>query len=142
MSRNWLRGVDHLSTNRSKPKSGKPWYRWLSHLRLEILEERRLPSIFTVFNTDDSGPGSLRQAILDANRGPFTNTIAFDIGGGRVQTIQPRSALPTITNHVVIDGTTQPGFAGSPLIVLNGSQAGAEANGLTITPDTARCRRW
>jgi hypothetical protein len=92
-----------------------------------------MPSIFMVTNTNDTGAGSLRQAVLDANAHPGTNTIAFDIGGGRVQTIQPRSALPPITNPVVIDGTTQPGFAGTPLIVLNGSQAGAGANGLTIT---------
>ena len=100
---------------------------------IELLEGRRLPSIFMVTNTNDSGPGSLRQAILDANGHAGTDTIAFDVGGGGVQTIQPRSELPTITDHVVIDGTTQPGFAGTPLIVLNGSQAGASANGLTIT---------
>jgi titin len=101
--------------------------------RLEALEDRRLPSIFTVTNTNDSGDGSLRQAILDANRGPFANTIAFNIGGGRVQTIQPTSALPAITNRVVIDGTTQPGFAGAPLIVLNGGRAGTGVDGLVIT---------
>src|SRR5262249_5120853 len=62
-----------------------------------------------------------------------TDTIAFDVGGGGAQTIQPRSALPTITDHVVIDGTTQPGYAGRPVIVLNGSLTTGSANGLTIT---------
>jgi hypothetical protein len=38
-----------------------------SRLFLEGLEDRTLPSTFTVMNTNDSGPGSLRQAILDAN---------------------------------------------------------------------------
>src|SRR5947208_11609084 len=33
----------------------------------EALEPRRLLSTFTVTTTDDAGPGSLRQAILDAN---------------------------------------------------------------------------
>lgn len=92
-----------------------------------------MPSIFLVTTTADAGPGSLRQAILDANAHAGTDTIAFAIGGGGVQTIRPASPLPTITDHLVIDGTTQPGYAGAPLIVLNGSQAGAGANGLTIT---------
>jgi hypothetical protein len=35
--------------------------------RLELLEDRSLPSTFTVANLLDSGPGSLRQAVLDAN---------------------------------------------------------------------------
>ena len=34
---------------------------------LESLEDRCLPSTFTVLNTNDSGAGSLRQPILDAN---------------------------------------------------------------------------
>jgi hypothetical protein len=100
--------------------------------RLEPLEGRLLPSILTVTNTNDSGAGSLRQAILDANGTQGSNTIAFNIGGSGVQTIQPLSALPTITNPVVIDGTTQPGFAGTPTIVLTGSRAGANVSGLTI----------
>ncbi|MDQ3754414.1 MAG: hypothetical protein M3371_06750 [Acidobacteriota bacterium] len=63
-----------------------------------------------VTNTNDSGAGSLRQAILDANATAGTQTIAFNIPGSGVQTISPLSALPTITDAVVIDGTTQPRF--------------------------------
>jgi hypothetical protein len=100
--------------------------------QIDVLEDRLLLSIFTVTNTSDSGPGSLRQAILDANGNPGTDTIAFNIGGGGVQTIRPDSQLPIITDQLVIDGTTQPGFGGSPLIVLNGSAAGALASGLII----------
>ncbi len=41
------------------------------------------PATYMVTNTADSGPGSLRQAILDSNAHPsFTNTIDFDITGG------------------------------------------------------------
>jgi hypothetical protein len=86
-----------------------------------------------VTNTDDSGSGSLRQAILDANGNPGLDTIAFNIGSGGVQTIQPMTALPEITDPVVIDGTTQPGFQGTPLIVLNGANAPTGANGLVIS---------
>src|SRR5207248_8763451 len=54
------------------------------------------PLAFTVTNTNDSGTGSLRQAILDANSGGG-GTIAFNIPGTGVHTISPLSALPTIT---------------------------------------------
>ncbi|MCP9496539.1 MAG: hypothetical protein MSG64_19020 [Pyrinomonadaceae bacterium MAG19_C2-C3] len=43
------------------------------------------------------------------------------------------SPLPTITDATVIDGSTQPGFAGTPLIELNGTDAGASTNGIHIT---------
>jgi parallel beta-helix repeat protein len=104
----------------------------LFHPSLESLEDRLLLAIFTVTNTQDAGPGSLRQAILDANANPGLDTIAFDIGGGGVQTIQPASALPAVTDPVGIDGTTQPGFSDSPLIVLTGTNAGSGVSGLTI----------
>ncbi len=48
-------------------------------------------------------------------------------------TISPLSALSDILNSVTIDGTSEPGFSGSPLIVLNGADAGESANGLTLT---------
>ena len=52
-----------------------------------------------------------------------------------MQTIAPLSALPAITQPVLIDGWSQPGYAGTPLIELSGSQAGG-GDGLTITgPD-------
>jgi hypothetical protein len=49
----------------------------------------RAGTTFTVLDTNDSGPGSLRQAILDANASPGKDTIAFDILGSGVQVIQP-----------------------------------------------------
>ncbi len=48
------------------------------------------------------------------------DTIVFNIPGGGVKTISPASALPTITKPVTIDGTIQPGFAGTPVVELNG----------------------
>lgn len=107
--------------------------------RLESLEERLALSTFSVLNINDSGPGSLRQAILDANANPAADLIDFDIGGGGVQTIMPTSALPTITDPVTIDGMTQPGFAGSPIIELNGANAGS-ASGLVITAGNSTVR--
>src|SRR5947209_1999009 len=87
---------------------------------------------FTVTNTNDSGAGSLRQAILDANANPGLDTIAFNIPGAGVQTISPASVLPTITDSVIIDGYSQPGssantdpngFNGTLLIELSGAAA-------------------
>ncbi|MBC7929612.1 MAG: PD40 domain-containing protein, partial [Rubrivivax sp.] len=94
---------------------------------------QQLPvTTLTVTNTNDSGAGSLRQAILDSNSFAGVQTIQFQIGTG-AQTITPASALPVITQPVTIDGTTQPGFAGTPLVELNGTSAGAGADGLNIT---------
>ncbi len=50
-------------------------------------------------------------------------------------TITPTTALPAITGPVTIDGTTQPGFAGSPIIEIDGASAGTGVNGLTIAAD-------
>ena len=78
------------------------------------------PAVYVVTNTNDDGPGSLRQAIDDSNfHGPI-DTIAFDIGSGP-QTIDILHALTPILDPVTIDGTTQPGYAGVPLIVLSGA---------------------
>jgi hypothetical protein len=72
-------------------------------------------STFTVTSTSDSGPGSLRQAILDANSNAGADVITFNINSG-VQRITLLSLLPGITDPVTIDGTSQPGFAGVPII--------------------------
>jgi titin len=102
--------------------------------RLEVLEDRHLLSVFTVTTVADGGPGSLRQAILDSDSSPGqTNTIDFAVAGSGAQTIAPLSPLPAVTTPTAIDGTSQPGFAHSPLIDLNGANAGAGALGLTIT---------
>lgn len=83
---------------------------------------------FVVTHTGDEGPGSLRQAILDANRSPGPDAIVFDIPTTGVPLITPQSPLPEITEAVTIDGSTQPGG----YVEIDGSAAGV-ANGLTIT---------
>ena len=67
--------------------------------------------------------------------------IAFNIAGAGVKTIKPSqpkpnqaAALPEITAPLSIDGTTQPGFAGTPIVELDGSLAGAGVNGLAFAP--------
>ncbi|MBE7500480.1 MAG: right-handed parallel beta-helix repeat-containing protein [Verrucomicrobiales bacterium] len=87
---------------------------------------------FTVVDSGDAGPGTLRQAIFDANATPGTDTIAFNLPGAAPFSVQPLSQLPDVTDPVLIDGTTQPGFAGTPVIELNGAFASGAANGLKI----------
>lgn len=98
---------------------------------LEALEGRTLLSTYTVTNANDSGSGSLRQAILDANAHGGADTIAFAIGSG-AKTINLAKALPSLGDALTLDASTQPGYAGKPLVTLNGAGAGA-ADGLKIT---------
>lgn len=118
----------------SKPKTNRTARRrmWLA-LIPERLEPRRLFSSFVVNTTADSGAGSLRQAILDANANKGLDTVSFQIAGTGVQTITPLTPLPAITDPLVIDGSTQPGFTTAPLIQISGSSAGANADGLDLT---------
>jgi hypothetical protein len=120
---------------------------------LEALEDRTLLSTYVVTTTADSGAGSLRQAILDANAAATgtagnPDLIQFNLpttdpgynGTTGAFTIQPLSALPTVTDTVVLDSYTQPGASPNTLaigdnavlnIVLDGSLAGA-VDGLVI----------
>ena len=99
------------------------------------------PQTFVVTNTNDSGPGSLRQAILNVNSiTNFGGTIAFNIPGTGPFTISPPAPLPALSESVTVDGTTQPGYTGVPLIVLNGAGAPGGSNGLTITRDNSLIR--
>ncbi len=90
-----------------------------------------------VTNTLDSGAGSLRQALLYATANPGVDTIGFDIGAG-LQSIQPLSPLPAITDPVILDATMQPGYAGTPLIELNG--AGRVSTGLRVVAGNSTIR--
>lgn len=101
---------------------------------------------FTVTSTADAGPGTLRQAILDANAltGGFAcngHQISFAIPGDGVHTIQPLSALPPLLITITLDGFTQPGSVPNSAsqgnnsvieIELDGSLAG-NADGLLLS---------
>ena len=111
--------------------------------------------VFTVTNTNDIGPGSLRQAILDSNANPgppgTTNQIEFNISGSGVHTIMPATQLPDIIEPVMIDGYTQPGSMPNTnppgqgdnaviLIELSGAIAPPPSSGLSIQADESGVR--
>jgi streptogramin lyase len=98
------------------------------------------PPQVVVTNVNDSGAGSLRQAIVSADAGSGPVIVTFAIPGSGVQTIHLLSPLPAITTPVVIDGTSQPGYAGQPLIVLDGSGAGDGADGLMVAAGDSTVR--
>jgi CSLREA domain-containing protein len=63
---------------------------------------------------------TLRAAIEEANAWAGANTITFLLPVGDL-TIQPPTALPVITGELTIDGTTQPGYTGDPIVIIDGS---------------------
>ncbi len=95
---------------------------------------------FTVTNTNDSGAGSLRQAIADANALAGLDTITFNISGSGPHTINLASGLPTITDSVVIDGWSEPDFSSTPVIVLDGNDVSADGLSLSATADGSTIR--
>ena len=80
------------------------------------------PTITIVSNTNDGGAGSLRAAIEAANSSPGQQTISFNIPGVSPVTpanISLASPLPQLTDPVIIDGSTQPGYDGVPVIEIH-----------------------
>ncbi len=113
---------------------------------LDVLEAyvllSNLPPIDVTQTTDDglgSTPNTLSWAIdkVNADTGDLTSdpdVIDFDVDGGSAQTINAEP-LPEITNPVVIDGTSQPGYAGTPLIrISDASHQSTVANGFDFGP--------
>ena len=94
---------------------------------------------FTVNTADNLNDGactaghcSLREAINAANDSSDTDTITFNIPGPAPHTIHVGGGLPRLWFPVVIDGTTQPGYAGRPIVELDGSEGGNFVAGLAF----------
>ena len=92
-----------------------------------------VPFHLGVTSTADSGPGTLRQALLDANGSPDQHIINFKFPGNAPFVIHLLSALPEVTGPVVIDGWTQSGSNGAPVVALDGSGASNAIDGLVLT---------
>jgi hypothetical protein len=106
--------------------------------RAEALELRRLLAAFSVTTEADVGPGSLRQAVLDANATPERDGITFAIptAAGVTPTIRPLSPLPAVTAPLVIDGGSwRGGGVQPPRVNLDGRAAGAGADGIVLSAE-------
>ncbi len=148
--RAWIRKFTQLLTylTRRKRSTLRVVKRRSFCLQLESLEPRQMPSSYIVNTTADTGAGSLRSAINFANSQAQTS-IVFNIPNtdpnynsvSNSFTIQPFSPLPVITAPVTIDGTTEAGFLTqtylSPLIVLDGTTAGGNSDGLDLNAATS-----
>lgn len=102
-------------------------------------------NIYTVINNNDSGVGSLRDAITSANTNAGLDSIYFNIPGGTQadRTIVATTVLPTITELVIIDGTTQPngsafGFSNAKIVLDGLSKSLAQGIKITSVPVSSR----
>jgi hypothetical protein len=84
-----------------------------TRLHIEALEDRSVPATFEVLSLADSGAGSLRQAVLDANVLAGADTIHF--ADGLVGTIGLTTGQLSITDHLTIDGP------GAGLLAVSGN---------------------
>ncbi|MEM7165399.1 MAG: DUF4347 domain-containing protein, partial [Planctomycetota bacterium] len=101
----------------------------------------------TLYRT--AGQGSMRQflensnAIVGVQSSEFaipTNDPGYNGTGNGEYTIDVASALPTITDAVILDAQTQDGYGSVPLVELDGTVAGGTANGIYITAGSSTIR--
>jgi hypothetical protein len=106
---------------------------------------------FAVVNTNNQGPGSLYQAITDANANAGRDNIVFNIPGPGVHIIDVSSiGLPEIKDPVILDGYTQPGARPNTaavgddaviLIQIDNTQRGTSVStGLVVSAGTSIVR--
>jgi hypothetical protein len=116
---------------------------------LELLETRQLLSTYAVTNTNDSGAGSLRQAMLDANASGQASTIEFDIPAStapllnvpvagfdpttQTWTITLNTPLPAITTPISIDGYSE-AHSGVPYRYPNAVSSAVQQLSVTGSP--------
>ena len=91
--------------------------RWAIALLLSLGLTTAAPAQISVTSNADSGTGTLRAAILEANAAPGSDDIVFDLGGST--TITLTSSLPTIDGRLFIDGFTQ-ASGSDPVVEVRG----------------------
>jgi len=105
-----------------------------------------LADTFVVTTTADSGAGSLRSALVSAGSLAGEDTVTFNLPATQrdpvtgLYVITLQSALPEITDPVVIDGASQADYSGAPVIEISGTLAGAAVSGLRISAGDSTVR--
>ncbi|MEL6671798.1 MAG: T9SS type A sorting domain-containing protein [Bacteroidota bacterium] len=95
----------------------------------DIFMSRHFEPAIVVSNVNDTGSGSLRNAIQQANARIGADTILFCIPGAGPHTITPATSLPTLTDDgTVVDATSQPGYTLGNIILDGTVVAGAGFN--------------
>lgn len=104
-------------------------------LSIAVTARTSSAAIIVVANNNDTGAGSLRQAILDSNASVgVVDTINFNIAGAGVHTIRPASNM-IITDPVIIDGYSQPGAMANTLASGDNAVLLIELNGQDSDPN-------
>src|SRR5262245_29078939 len=109
-----------------------------SRLRLTALEERAVPTQFVVTNTANSGAGSLRQAVLDANAATGADEVVFDpTVFSSPQTITLTGGAISVSEILSVTGPGQSLLSVSgnnaSRIITVGNGVAISASGMTLT---------
>ena len=114
-----------------------------NNLRVEnitqIYPSKNLPFFVVTSTADDAdasigdgnatslnGSVTLRSALQETNSLAGQQTIYFYIQGAGPYSIIPNSPLPIISDAVFLDGTSQKGYSGFPVVGTNGTYGGIE----------------
>jgi len=145
----WFKTFFKSSTSTASRR--RPTRRPASRLCVEALDDRCLPSTFTVTNLLDSGAGSLRAAVAAANANPGADSIDFATTGnitltsGRLNITDSltlngpgASALTVSGNQAsrVFDITGAPTVTIAGLTVANGLTYGSPGGGISVAGGT------
>lgn len=137
--KSWFAGW--LLPRHSKQAKRKPTFR----PAFEMLEDRLALAVFSVSNNGDSGTGSLRQAIINANANAGHDTIRFSTSSVSLLNgyhINLQSSLPQISSPLTIDGS-EIRFLGTtfsfnrPMVELIGTNAGNGTEGIHLNTGAA-----
>lgn len=99
-------------------------------LAASALARPALANVYTVTTTADAGVGSLREAISLANGNPGADSVAFNIPGSGVRVIALQTPLPSLSAATSVLGNTQPGYAGAPIVRIDGQGLAGNVWGL------------